>query len=438
MDDRTRSAGDGATDEPFLRQEEIARRDEKSSSSDPAAKPRARLRPVIVLTLVMLLALAAYRIKNIFVSTPDAIESSSTTPQPVGAAIVGLGDVKLVVNALGTVTPISTVTVKSQVSGQLLEVAYKEGQIVKKGDFLAQIDPRPFQLAQQQYEGQLLRDEGLLNQARNNLVRYQTLVKQESIARQQAEDQVFLVKQYEGSVKSDQAQIDNQKLNLTYAHIVSPIDGRVGLRLVDAGNYVQTTDAGIAVITQINPISVIFTVPEDELPQIVEQLQAGATLDATAFDRANITRLSAGKVTTLDNQIDTSTGMVKLRAEFPNLDNKLFANQFVNVRLLVETLRGVVTVPTNAIQHGAPGAYVYVIGSDGKVSARPVELGPVDGAMSAVRSGLSAGDRVVIEGADRLRDGASVTIPADAAGSGDSAQPNGGGGRGARTKRNDR
>jgi multidrug efflux system membrane fusion protein len=429
MDDRTRSVGDGLADEPLLRQEDGGGFDQ----SEPATK-RSRLRPVVLLGLVVLLALAAYRIATLFVAGPEKAESSSPPPQPVAAATIGTGDVKVVVNALGTVTPIATVTVKPRVSGHLLEVAYKEGQLVKKGDFLAQIDPRPFELAAQQYEGQLLRDQGLLNQARNNLVRYQTLVKQESIARQQADDQGYLVKQYEGSVKSDQAQIDNEKLNLTYAHVVAPIDGRVGLRLVDAGNYVQTTDSGIAVITQLNPISVIFTVPEDELPQIVEQLQAGATLDATAFDRANITRLAAGKVTTLDNQIDTSTGMVKLRAEFPNPDNKLFPNQFVNVRLLVRTIRDVVTVPANAIQHGAPGAYVYVIGSDGKVSARPVELGPADGLASAVRSGLTAGERVVIEGADRLRDGAAVTVPADLAGSGDRAQPDGGG-RGPRAGR---
>ncbi|SFK45351.1 efflux RND transporter periplasmic adaptor subunit [Methylocapsa palsarum] len=435
MDDRTRSGGAGASDESFLREEDVDRLDAKRIPFGPAVKPRSRLRPVALLGLIILLGLAVYRIANISGSDPDKAESSSPPPQPVAAATIATGDVKVVVNALGAVTPISTVTVKPRVSGHLLEVAYKEGQLVKKGEFLAQIDPRPFELAEQQYEGQLLRDQGLLDQARTNLVRYQTLVKQASIARQQAEDQVFLVKQYEGSVKSDQAQIDNEKLNLTYAHVVSPIDGRVGLRLVDAGNYVQTTDSGIAVITQLNPISVIFTVPEDDLPQIVEQLQAGATLDATAFDRANITRLAAGKVTTLDNQIDTSTGMVKLRAEFQNPDNKLFPNQFVNVRLLVRTMRGVVTVPTNAIQHGAPGAYVYLIGADGKVTARPVELGPTDGPVAAVRSGLSAGDRVVIEGADRLREGASVTIPADADGSSEAAQPNGGGGRGNRARR---
>ena len=205
----------------------------------------------------------------------NSSRGQETAPQPVGVATIGTGDIKVVVTALGTVTPIATVTVKTQVNGQLLEVAFKEGQTVKKGDFLAQIDPRPFQLAEAQFEGQLVHDQGLLDQAKMDLARYQTLVKQNSIARQQAEDQVFLVKQYEGSVKLDQAQIDNQKLNLIYAHIVSPVDGRIGLRLVDPGNYVQTTDPGLVVVAQMHPISVIFVVPEDDIPEIMAAIRAG-------------------------------------------------------------------------------------------------------------------------------------------------------------------
>lgn len=412
MDDRTRSGGDGAADKTYVRMDKTAFREEPNAPFIPATRPRSKVRTFVLLGLILVLGLAGYRIAALFETRPEGLEPSMA-PQPVGAATIGTGDVRVIVNALGTVTPIATVTVKPQVSGQLVQVGFTEGQIVKKGDFLAQIDPRPFQLAEQQYQGQLLRDEGLLNQARSNLTRYQTLVKQESIARQQAEDQAFLVKQYEGSIKTDQAQIDAQRLNLTYARVVSPLDGRVGLRLVDAGNYVQTSDSGIAVITQLHPISVIFTVPQDDLPQIMAQLQAGATLEAAAYDRANVTRLSTGKVTTLDNQIDTTTGTVKLRAEFENLDDKLFPNQFVNMRLLVNTLRGVVTAPTHAIQHGAPGAYVYVIGADGAVAARPVELGPVDGLNVVVRAGLSPGERVVLDGADRLRDGAKVYVPGE-------------------------
>lgn len=408
MDDRTRGAKTGAPDDMFMREGDAAFRDDTVKSPDEKVKPRSRLRPIVVLGVAVLLGLGIYRLT----ATGRAPTESHRVDEiaPVGVATIGTGDINVIVNALGTVTPIATVTVKTQVSGQLLEVAFKEGQIVKKGEFLAQIDPRPFQLAQAQFEGQLIHDQGLLDQARKNLVRFQTLLKQESIARQQAEDQAFLVTQYEGSVKTDQAQIDTQKLNLVYAHIVSPIDGRVGLRLVDAGNYVQTTDTGIAVLTQLQPISVIFIVPEDDIPPIVEAVRAGKTLQVTAYDRANVNLLAVGKVATLDNQIDTTTGTVKLRADFDNLDDKLFPNQFVNARLLLKSLHGVVTVPSNAVQRGAPGTYVYLIGADNTVSVRTVGLGALDGSMYAVNSGLSPGDRVVVDGTDRLRDGAKVVI----------------------------
>ncbi len=332
-------------------------------------------------------------------------------PASVGVANVGTGDIRVIVNALGTVTPLATVTVLTQISGQLVEVAYKEGQIVKKGDFLAQIDDRPYKALMAQYQGQLAHDQGLLDQARVDNVRYQTLLKQNSIARQQAEDQVYVVKQYEGSVALDQAQIDAQALNIAYCHIVSPVDGRIGLRMVDQGNYVQATStSGLAVITQLQPISVLFPVAEDELTKILPQLKAGEKLTVTLYDRGNTTQLATGEVTTLDNQIDTTTGTVKLRAQFDNADNKLFPNQFVNARLLVKTLHDVVIVPGAAVQRGAPGAYAYVVDADNKVSVRTLKLGPSDGDMVAVREGLAAGERVVVDGADRLRDGASVTI----------------------------
>ncbi|MFZ2490086.1 MAG: MdtA/MuxA family multidrug efflux RND transporter periplasmic adaptor subunit, partial [Thermoanaerobaculia bacterium] len=366
--------------------------------------------------LVALAGIGLYYFTTTRPAAPDMAKATrAAPPQPVAVATIGTGDIRIVVSALGTVTPIATVTVKSRVSGHLLEVAFKEGQIVAKGDLLAQIDPRPFELARDQQVGQLMRDQGLLDQARTNLTRYQMLVKQNSIARQQAEDQAFVVKQYEGVVKTDIALIEAQKLNLTYARITAPIAGRIGLRLVDAGNYVQTTDTGIAVITQLHPISVIFNVPEDELPKIMAAIHAGRSLVVTAYDRANITPLAVGKLMTVDNQIDQTTGTAKVRADFENLDDRLFPNQFVNARLLVETLRDVVTVPTSAIQRGAPGTYAYVVESENIVAVRPVELGPADGGMIAVTSGLRAGDRVVVDGADRLRDGAKVIVPGDGA-----------------------
>ncbi|MGA3304312.1 MAG: efflux RND transporter periplasmic adaptor subunit, partial [Methylovirgula sp.] len=238
------------------------------------------------------------------------------------------------------------------------------------------------------------------------------LAAQNSIALQQADDQAFLVKQDEGSVKSDQAQIDQQKLNIEYAHIVSPVTGRIGLRLVDPGNYVQTSNStGIAVITQIEPISVIFSLPEDDIPQTEAQMKAGVTLQVTAYDRANVTELGTGSIETIDNQIDTTTGMVKFRAIFPNTDGALFPNQFVNVRLLVNTLSHVVTAPSAAIQRGEPGTYVYLVNADNTVSVRKVTLGPTDNGMVQIQSGLNPGDRIVTDGTDRLHDGAKVMIP---------------------------
>jgi multidrug efflux system membrane fusion protein len=367
-------------------------------------------------------------------------------PQPVGAATIQPRDIKVVINALGTVTPIATVTVVSQISGYLQQVGFTEGQHVKKGDFLAQIDPRPYEALKAQYEGQLAHDQGLLDQAKADLLRYQNLLKQNSIARQTAENQVYTVQQYQGTVRADQALIDAQALNIAYSHIVSPVDGRVGLRLVDAGNYIQAgSSTGIAVITQLQPISVLFSVPEDALVKIQPRMRDGAKLTALAYDRANINLLATGVVTVLDNQVDTTTGMVKLRAQFDNKDEALFPNQFVNIRLLVETRQNVVAAPTAAVQHGAPGDYTYVVGADGKASVRVLKLGQTDGDYVQIVSGLSADDVVVTDGADRLHEGSDVRVvstgktakeadastapagaaPADAMGapSGDPAQP---------------
>jgi len=401
MDERTRRPDDDL--KPKLRRAPPA----------PSIDSRRGSRVRIGVGLIVLIALivAAYE----FVPWPRAGHQPAgrqIPPQPVGAATIGQGDIRVVVNALGTVTSIATVTVQTQINGQLLQVGFTEGQLVKKGDFLAQIDPRPYELLQAQYEGQLAHDQGLLAQAQVDLARYQKLAEQNSIARQQYEDQIYIVQQYQGTVKLDQAQIDQQKLNVLYCRIVSPVTGRVGLRLIDPGNYVQTTNnSGIAVVTQMQPITVIFPIPEDDLPQIVPQLNAGTTLQVSAYDRANVKMLATGRVIALDSQIDTTTGTVKVRAQFDNPDYALFPNQFVNAQLLVRTLHDAVTVPTAAIQRGEPGTYVYVINGDTTVSVRPIKLGPTDGPMAAVNSGLAVGDRVVVDGGDRLRDGARVIVP---------------------------
>jgi multidrug efflux system membrane fusion protein len=345
--------------------------------------------------------------------------SGAGVAQSVGVASASRGDVDVVFRGLlGTVTPIANVVVKTQLSGYLTEVAFKEGQLVNKGDFLAQIDPRPYEAQKAQYEGQLMRDQSLLNQARDDLRRYQELQKLDSISRRQAENQAWVVRQYEGAVKADQALVDNQKLNLTYAHIVSPISGRVGLRQVDAGSFVTTGDPnGIALVTQLEPISVIFSLPEDYAPEVAEALKAKGALDVLAFDRANAKQIAAGKLLTLDNTIDVTTGMIKARAQFENAGGKLFPNQFVNVRLLVDTHRNVLTVPKGAIRKGASGFFVFVVGNDQRVTMRGVAPAGGDNFDAAsengvveVLQGLEEGDRVVVDGADRLRDGAEIRV----------------------------
>ena len=296
---------------------------------------------------------------------------------PVVAAHVSRGEVKVTYDALGAVTPLATITVKSRVDGQLMRIGFQEGQIVHQGDFLAEIDPRPFEAALKQAEGALVRDQALLEEARLDQKRYERLVAQDSIAQQQFDAQKALVHQYEGTVEVDQGVVDNARVNLLYTRITAPVTGRVGLRLVDPGNYVQTTDAGgVVVITQIDPISVIFSVPEDNEPQIMARMMSGATLEVTAFDRSGTALLATGKLSTLDNQIDPVTGTVKLRALFDNKDLKLFPSQFVNARLLIDTLHDALVVPSAAILRGAPGTYVYLINPDKTVSVRVVTVGP--------------------------------------------------------------
>lgn len=415
MDERTRTANDDLA--PSLRR----------TVPDKPVKSRGsgKLRIGVGLLVIAGLGLGIYQLTHrALTPRPSRGRAAQAPAQAVGAATAALDNVPVVINALGTVTPLATVTVQSQISGYLTEVPFKEGQMVHKGDLLAQVDDRPYVALKQQYEGQLAHDQGLLAQAQMDLKRYQTLAAQNSIARQQAEDQIYIVEQDQGTVKADQALIDAQKLNIAYCHIVSPVTGRVGLRLVDPGNYVQpNSTTGIAVVTQLQPISVIFTIPEDDLPQIMPRLYADAKLPVTVFDRAGVKKLGAGEVTAVDSQIDPTTGTVKVRAQFDNADRALFPNQFVNARLLVKTLQDAVTVPAAAVQRGSPGAspggamgtYVYLINADNTVSVRKIKVGPNyvnahNAAMTTVTSGLAAGNRVVTDGADRLRDGLHVNV----------------------------
>ncbi len=344
----------------------------------------------------------------------------SGMPSSVGVAAAETGAIKVVLNALGTVSPLATVTVKAQIAGQLMHIAFTEGQTVNKGDLLAEIDSRPYEAQLSQNEGQLLRDQALLREAQIDLKRYQTLASQDSIPKQQAEDQAELVHQYEGTVKSDEAQVTAAKLNITYCHIIAPVTGKVGLRQVDQGNYVQLSDAnGLVILTQMQPITVIFTLPEDALPQVARALAGGKTLAVTAYDRGRTTKLADGVLMTVDNQIDTSTGTVKLRAQFDNKNFALFPNQFVNIDLLVDTLTNATVVSAAAVQHGTPGAFVYLVKPDNTVAVTPVKLGPVDGERVAVLSGLTVGDRLVVDGADKLKDGATVVVRGDPAAPGE-------------------
>jgi membrane fusion protein, multidrug efflux system len=381
----------------------------------PAVKvARKNRRPVLLILLLAVAAGAAYwyyarPAPQQPQRPPGRAEFAATTP--VVAAAAATGDIDITLNALGTVTALATVTIRSNISGYLVNVAYKEGQIVKKGDLLAEIDSRPYELALANAQGTLARDKALLEASQIDLKRYQELAKTNAIPRQQLDTQVYLVAQYQANILSDQAQIDTQKLNITYCHIVAPVSGRVGLRLVDQGNYVTPGDAtGLVILTQLQPISVIFPVAEDYLPQIQRRVRANASLEVTAFDRTGTNKLSVGKLQTLDNQIDTTTGTVKLRAQFDNGDDALFPNQFVNIRLLVDTTRNVTVMPTSAIQRGAPGTFVYLLSPDNTVTVKPVDLGPQSGERVAVGSGLSPGDRVVIDGADKLRNGAKVVV----------------------------
>jgi multidrug efflux system membrane fusion protein len=330
---------------------------------------------------------------------------------PVVAAAARARDVGVYLNGHGSVTPLNTVTVRSRVDGELIAVRFQEGQIVSNGALLAEIDPRPFEAQLTQFEGQLERDQALLDNARLDLKRFQVLVTTDAVPRQQLDTQASLVHQLEGTVKNDQGQIDATKVQLVYCRITSPTAGRAGLRLVDPGNIVHAADTGgLVIITQLQPITVIFTIPEDSIPTVLEQLRRGVRLPVEAYDREQRKKLADGALLTIDNQVDPTTGTVRLKAQFPNADNRLFPSQFVNARLLIETRRGATVVPTAAIQSSPKGPFVYVVRPDRTVAVRQVGVGVTDGDDVSIERGLTVGEQVVVEGAERLRDGVGIEL----------------------------
>jgi multidrug efflux system membrane fusion protein len=388
--------------------------------SDTPPPPKPRKRGWLWLVILVLVGLGYYYFRS---HANPAKAATETAPAPAGKAGRGMGAIPVVaararkgnigvyLTGLGAVTPIYTVTIKSQIPGYLMQVLYQEGQTVHKGEALAEIDPRPYQVMLENAQAGLARDQANLENARVDLKRYETLAPLKAVPEQQLATQEATVKQDQAIVQADQAQIDNAKLDLVYCHITAPITGRVGLRLVDPGNYVTPNDAtGLVVITQVEPISVIFTLAEDQLPAIQERLRAGARLLVEAYDRDMKVKLAQGWLATMDNQIDPTTGTIKLRANFENKDGALFPNQFVNARLLVEEKQGVTLIPTAAIQRNAQETYVYLVKPDSSVTVRTIVIDTSEGEDAEVTSGLVPGDQVVMTGVDKLQEGSKVRV----------------------------
>src|SRR5579859_5186001 len=382
-----------------------------SLGSTQTAKPRSARRFVLTSIVILLVVAGIVWWTKQATPPPDGGRGRNSAPMSIVPEAVGKGDIGININALGTVTSLATVTVRTQISGYLQKIDFTEGNEVKKGDLIAEIDPRPYEATLAQARGQLARDEAALKGAQVDLARYQGLAAQNAVPRQTLDTQVALVAQNQGTIEADKASVKSAEVNLAYCRIISPLDGRVGLRQVDQGNYVTPGDAnGLVVITQLQPISVLFTVPEDNLQAIAKRLQTGAVLPATALDRTGTSKIADGSLQTFDSQIDPTTGTIKLRAQFLNDDRLLYPNQFVNIRLLLDTHKDVTTMSTAGIQRGAPGTFVYLVNADSTVSVRPVKLGVTDRDHVEVLSGLNPGDRIVIDGADKLRDGAKIVI----------------------------
>jgi multidrug efflux system membrane fusion protein len=404
--------------------------DEVAAGGPGARRRRKKLWWIVgVVALVVLLVIGLrYRAAQ---SVTATARFGTGGPLAVGVAKVSTGDVPITVNALGTVTPLATVTVHPQINGPLIKIAFTEGQIVKAGELLALIDPRPFQAALDQAQGQLKRDQALLANAKIDLARYKTLLAQESVSDQTYATQVSTVAQDEATVAFDQAAVESAQLNLGYCRITSPVAGRVGLRQVDIGNLLQANTSTIAIVTQMQPMSVLFTVPEDSVSTILDHLHRGEKLTVDAFDRSLTNQIASGTLSNSDNQIDTTTGTLKLRAMFDNSKLELFPNQFVNAHLILETLHDQIVVPGAALQNGSQGSYVYLVNADNTVSMRPVVAGPSAGDLVAITKGLTSGQTVVVDGADQLRDGAKIMLPqAPGTGSSGSSGSNGSGGNG--------
>jgi membrane fusion protein, multidrug efflux system len=394
-----------------------------AAASGPKAFIRRHWVALLVIVVILLLVIGLVSFihrKQAAAAGAAGGRGGQNGPVAVSVATAVSGDIQLRIPALGTVTPLATVTVRTQISGIMQKILFTEGQLVHQGDPLAQIDPRPYEAALQQMQGNLKRDQALLADAKLDLKRYDGLVKEDSIAEQQLDTQKALVDQYIGTIESDEGQVKTASVNLLYTHITAPVTGRVGLRQVDQGNYVTPGDAnGIVVINQLQPITVIFPIPEDNVSALVRRLHEGGEMTVEAYDRTNSAKLADGKLLTVDNQIDVTTGTVKLRAQFENADGLLFPNQFVNIQLLQEVLQNQIIMPNSAVRRGAPNGvvstFVYVVNADRTVSVRPVTLGVVDGERVAVVKGLKSGEVVVTEGGDRLRDGAEVQLPGAAA-----------------------